>query len=472
MRRLMRYLLVLAAVAFLLSEADAQENATAASPPAASRYAVQLVPFKSRPEADGWLKDMIRRGYHPYITEGRDAQGQAWYAVRIADYPTAEEARKALADFKRAESLAAFVTPQAAIFPAAAPVETAAAPPAPAPAAPAPSQGPVDLTALQHQIQALQQKVTDLEKEAEARRMLRMTEDEEKQRESEILTAAGREYTLLPRHNLNFEYDLKYEYFSADILEDLRTEDSGTLNVERRGNHIVYNQLNLEYGVLNNLSMNFGLPFVYKYDKRSGSDSREMTDLGDANLSLQYQPFKAGPTWPVLIVVVNGSFPTGRSPYKINSDTELATGNGYYAAGGGLSFSKTLDPVVAYGSVTYTHPFATTDMDQIQSDGSVLTEVAAGDTIGASLGLGFALSYRTSLNLSYQYAYHCESKYFFTDGSSTGGSSWVTSSVSIGAGWRLSPRFSVYTRVDIGLTSDDPDFIFNLRIPVRFDLGG
>jgi len=465
---------LLAATALCCTGARAQETPATNT---GTAYSLQLVPFQDGSEAEAWLARMTRRGYHPYLYEGLDAQGQRWFAVRIDDYATADAARRALADFKRAENTAAFITRRDTIFPdagghVAAPLAPPVlTPPAPAPAAAPAAQGDPDLTALKEQLQVLQQKIAELEKEAEARRMLRMTEEEEKERENEILSAAGREYTLIPRHHFNFEYAMSYDYFSSDILEDLRNSEGNRLSAERRGNHTLTSLLSVEYGLLNNLSMNIGLPFVYKYDKRSGDDDREVTDLGDMGLSLQYQPFRADTTWPALIFVLNGTLPTGRSPYKINPDSELATGNGYYALGGGLTFSKTLDPVVAYGSLSYNHPFPNSDTDQLQSNGLELEEVEAGDTIGLSLGMGFALSYRTSLNLSYQYAYHFESRYHFDNDQYVESNSWVTSSFNIGVGWRISPRFSLYTRVDIGLTNDDPDFTFSIRIPVRFGLG-
>ncbi len=348
--------------------------------------------------------------------------------------------------------------------------------PAPAPGADAATQpaGPrpeaTEPDALQRQIQSLQQKVEELQKESEARKALKISEEEQAAAETEVLSAVGREYTLIPAKQLGFEYGLQYSYFSADLLEDLRNSEGNRLAVERRGNHTLYNTLFLEKGLTNNLSLNGTLPFVYKYDERSVSDDREVTDLGDINAGLQYQPFKSGGAWPAMIVFLEGAFPTGRSPYKIDPETELSTGSGYYSTTGGLTFSKTIDPVVPFGSLFYTYAFPTSDTDQIQPGGKVLTEVAPGETLGFSLGMASALSYKTSMNFSYQYAYHKETEYSFTDGSAYESNSWVTSNFSIGAGWRLSPKYSLFVKVGIGLTSDDPDFTFSIRIPVRFDL--
>jgi hypothetical protein len=469
MRCMFVWIAALSVIVFLLPKGYAQENPSPGASPPASGYSVQLVPFREQQEAAHWLGELSAKGYHPYLTQGRDAQGVEWFAVRIADYATIGQAEDALVEFKRVENLPAFVTRRDTIFPAA---DGAVIKPTSVGAgASAPAGKNAPLEDLRRQVQVLQEQIEGLEKEAEARRMLRMTKEEESQKQTEVLTAAGREYTLIPRKNLGFEYDLIYNYFSTDILRDLRNDQGNRLSVERSGNHVLTNQLFTEYGLLNNLSLNIILPFVYKYDNRSSEDDRKVTDLGDIAAGLQYQPFKESDALPSIIVALNGSFPTGRSPYKINPDEDLSTGNGYYSAGGSLTFSKTVDPSVAFGSISYSHPFSTTDTDQILSNGLVLREVEAGDTFAFNLGIGFALSYNTSLNLAYQYAYHLESNYHFTNGSEFGSSTWVTSSFSIGTGWRLSSRFSLYIRVDIGLTHDDPDFGFSIRIPVRFNLG-
>ena len=56
-------------------------------------------------------------------------------------------------------------------------------------------------------------------------------------------------------------------------------------------------------------------------------------------------------------------------------------------------------------------------------------------------------------------------------GETTAGSR-TFSILSIGTGWQLSPTLSMIMRVGIGLTNDDPDFIFSLRMPFQFELGG
>ncbi|KJS33186.1 MAG: hypothetical protein VR64_02910 [Desulfatitalea sp. BRH_c12] len=466
------FVVLFVATMIFYSPALAEQTEFDPSAGAAPAYSVQLVPFASPTEADLKCANLEQKGYRPYLHKGYDSHGVPWYAVRVADYATAAQARQALSEFKRTENLPAFVTRQESIVPLSDVPRSAAAPPIEAnTSANVSSVAGSELDVLKQQILALQKKMEDLEKESEARKILKISEEEQSEKETEVLTAAGQEYSLIPSNTLGFEYGLEYSYFSADVLLDLRNSGGNRLAVERRGNHIFANTLFAEYGLLNNLSLNGTLPFIYKYDKRSVDDDRDVTDLGDMSLGLQYQPFKAAAAWPTVIFLLNGSFPTGRSPYKIDPEQELATGNGYYAMGGGLTLSKTVDPVVLFGSLNYTHGFKTSSPNQRQADGRILDEVEPGDSMGLSMGMAFAFSHKVSLNLSYNYTYHLESRYLFQDGGDVESNSWVTSSFNIGAGLRLSPRFSVYLRTEIGLTSDDPDFSFSVRIPVRFALG-
>ena len=482
-----------------------------APPPAAAEqqaviYTVQLVPFTERAEAQTMLTRLTAKGYQAFIYESADDQQRPWFAVRLGHYVDLKDARQALIQFKRDQRMPAFITPSTSLAPLAAdpaehrapgqpprtavailPATAAQIPPvmgtanrpaataelseSPNPAQATPSVETSDLQALQQKLDALNQKVGDLEQEAEARKVLRMSEEEQTERQKEILSAAGREYTLIPKGRLGVEYNFQYDYMSSDVLEDLRNGDGSRLAAERRGNHTLTNTILLETGLRDNLTVNGSIPYVYKYDTWGQEDERQVTDLGDVAVGVQYQPAKASSTGLSTIVNLGGSFPTGRSPYKIDPNNDLATGGGGYTASAGLTFSKTLDPVVAFGNLNYTCRFPTVDADQRQSNGKILTEIDPGDSIGFSLGMGYALSYKTSLNLSYQYAFHMGTDYKFDDGTSSDSGTWISSMFSLGAGWRLSPRYSLFVRTDIGLTNDDPDFSFSVRIPVQFDLG-
>ncbi len=443
-------------------------------------YSVQLVPFPTRAEAQATLKTLQKAGYKPYIFSGKDAQGNLWYAVRVADCPDADTARKILTAFKSKMRLPAFVVARGTLMPesnapvavaqaAPPPVSTPTPTPAPAPAAP-PAVGPAaPATAApaagseDQRIQALEQEVAQMRQENIARKRLEITSAEKSEKAAEVLNAAGRQYTLIKKGTLQLEYELQYYYYSSDILQSLSPQ------VERHVNHTLIPSITAEYGFKDNLTGIFTLPFVYKYDQVSQTSEQEVTDLGDISFGVQYQPIKPDDKWPNTILSASLSTPTGRSPYKINPNHELSTGNGFYSATLGAAFSKTIDPIITFGTLSYSYNRMFSKVDQNWSS-RVLTDVNPGDTIGVSMGLGYALSYMVSLNLGWQYTYYMNTIYRWSDGSTSSTGSSTSSIFTVGTGWRLSPKRSFNVMLGIGLTNNDPDFTLTVRMPYDFAL--
>ncbi|MEJ2643266.1 MAG: hypothetical protein P8010_27325 [Desulfosarcinaceae bacterium] len=349
-------------------------------------------------------------------------------------------------------------------------------PPAAAPEEPTPpaadSADDDTIRQLRDQVDQLQQEVKALHDQAEIRKKLELTESEKTSREKEILSAAGRQYTLLTRNAFGIEYNLNYTYYSTDTIRDY--EEATSIVVEERDNHTLKNSLLFEYALLNNITLNVNAPFVYKYDRTGRDDEMEVTDIGDVSGGFQYQPLRSKGGRPAFIFFGNYTFPWGRSPYEINPDTELATGQGYTSAQGGFSLSKTIDPIMAYGSASYTYNFPVEHLHQIRRVGDEmksLYKVEPGDRVDGSLGFGLALSYNVSLNTSFQYSYYFGSHYTWNDGTTSRTANTTGAMVSIGTGWRISPRTIVNLKVGMGLTQNDPDFTFSLRIPFEFNKG-
>ena len=311
---------------------------------------------------------------------------------------------------------------------------------------------------IQQQLTELRQQVEKLRQEAEARKRLEVSEEEKSKKAEDILSAAGREYTLLRKGALSLEYSLNYSLFSGDVIRDAAV-------IERRSNHNFTNLIFTEYGLKDNLSVNLGVPFVYKFNKVGTSQSQEATGFGDVTLGAQLQPLKAGGDMPALIVSAGASFPFGTSPYRINPETSLATGSGFYSVNGGVSLSKTMDPLLAFGNLSYNYSFGSNRLDQNWKDGRTLTSVDPGSSIGLAMGFGYALSYKASLNLSTQISYSLGSRYRFANAASYDSGSSVGASFNIGTGWRVTPTRSVFLKLGIGLTSNDPDFSLSVRVP-------
>lgn len=325
---------------------------------------------------------------------------------------------------------------------------------------------------LQQEVEALKREMQKMRNEAEARKRLEVPEEEKSKSVEDILSAAGRQYTLLKKGTVGLSYSFGYSYYSGDAINE-------STYVEPRSNHNITNVIDPEYAILNNLTVSASIPFIYKYNKVGTSAAQETTDLGDIGIGFQFQPFKAGGSFPTTILSLAMQIPTGSSPYEISRGDELSTGSGHYAISGGISLSKVIDPLVAFGSLSLSYNLPQSGLDQLWYEetgdprkNTYLTKVEPGAGLGLSLGFGYALSYQASLNLGVSFSYNYGSKYtirdtnYNTEVKETG--TYLSSSFNVGTGWRITPSRSVYLSLGIGLTVNDPDVSFSMRVPFEF----
>ena len=157
---------------------------------------------------------------------------------------------------------------------------------------------------------------------------------------------------------------------------------------------------------------------------------------------------------------------TGDSPYKVDPNSALSSGKGYYATSVGASVSKVLDPAVVFGSLSYTGGFDVTGLDQVRA-GRVLTEVRPGDSIGFSMGLAYSLSYDLSISCSYSESYSLQSQYVFSNGDIVGSQDSTSATFSTSLGIRMSPQRIVNVGFSFGLTPESP----NVGLSLSSDVG-
>jgi hypothetical protein len=314
---------------------------------------------------------------------------------------------------------------------------------------------------IEQEITELRQEIQKIRSENEARKKLEVPEEEKGKEVEDILSAVGRQYTLAKKGTLGLSYGFSYSYYSSDAISEATT-------VERRSNHNLTNTISVDYALLNNLTLSTSIPFVYKYDRVGTSSAKEATDLGDMSVGLTVQPIKAGGMIPPIIFSCSVAIPTGTSPYDVDPNNTLATGSGLYGISGGISVSKVLDPVVAYGNLGYSYAFPKSGLDQYWSKTETLTEIEPGSSVSLAFGFGYALSYQVNINMGSQLTYSFGSKYIVNDLETFEGGSSLSSAFSIGTGWRVTPARSIYVSLGIGLTNNDSDFSLNFRVPFDF----
>lgn len=322
-----------------------------------------------------------------------------------------------------------------------------------------------DMQQLLDRIDELDKQLRRLQEEGKARKRLESTEKEKVQQEKEVLEAVSREYTLDPKRTLSIDYGLSYSYTPN---EEIITGEE-MLKLRRTSDHNISQTITTTYSMLDNLSTTMTLPFDYRYNKRGTDQELDQTDLGDISGGVIWQPFKSKPGDVRSTLSLTATLPTGRSQYKINPDKELSTGNGVYSVSVGANFSKQVDPVVVFWQLGYRHTFDLTGLDYKVQNTYTLKEVDTGDTFSFGGGMGYALSYATTINMSFSYSYEKSTTLTYQElASAVKTGDTVSAMFSIGMGWRISAKTSLSFSLGYSLT--DTAFSLSFRVPFTFVL--
>lgn len=347
--------------------------------------------------------------------------------------------------------------------------------PAPAPTpvaapAPVPAPVPVPTPAPAHSDQAV--------KDALAVK----ADDEDGNSLKEALSAVDKNYSLIKRGTLSFNYAYSFTYSSTESLELSDTPDTSSgkryvTDISRDSRYTHRSNLSADYGVLNNLTLGVNVPVVSAHrDGGSSKDSITDTSVGDVSLDMRWQP------WETRLGKVNTTFgasaslPTGVSPYKIDTENTVSTGSGTYGFGLSASFSKVIDPVIAYGGISLGHSLAIENLSQ-QRGSQVLVKVEPQPSISYSMGIGYALSYGVSLNMGFSHSFAQKTKLYYSDDVVTLAKGSLLEQELIGGhaamanasvGFRVSPGSVLSVNLGVGLTRESPDFTVGLSMPFSF----
>lgn len=281
----------------------------------------------------------------------------------------------------------------------------------------------------------------------------------------EVFEASEKNYSLLKKRKFAFNVGFGYSYFRDDRI-DLALGDNGTLTrfrIENDSTHSFTSSFSVDYGLRDNLTINYRAPFVFRVDTEKDSSSAA---LGDMSIGVRWQPFPVKPGTMNSTLFASMSLPTGDSPYEINVNTENSSGAGFVSMSGGVSISKVLDPVVLFGSSAYNLGFNASGLDQTRGSRR-LEEVSPGDSVSFSFGMAYALSYDVSLSGSYSQSYNFPTQFRFTNGDLVESEDSVTSSVNLSLGLRTSKNQIYNTSFGFGLTEDSPDVTLGFSMPLE-----
>jgi len=250
-----------------------------------------------------------------------------------------------------------------------------------------------------------------------------------------------------------------YSIFDAIII--------GELQIHKVKRDILIPSLVLRLGLSEKTALEVLVPFSYRRDDilktthmtDDGQPTRQVLDasgIGDVEVVLSHGGVVGSAKVPVVSTLALKT-PTGLSPYDAPED-RVALGTGHWGARLGFTTTKVLDPLVLFGTVSYTWNFSR------ELDGYGLID--PGDSFGYSVGAAYAVTPRLSIStrLEQQFTSPTTRNEVFEPGTES-----TTSSFYVGASYELKSGITLDVSVGLGLTEDSPDFTLNLtRVLYRF----
>ncbi|HYD93952.1 MAG TPA: transporter [Noviherbaspirillum sp.] len=283
----------------------------------------------------------------------------------------------------------------------------------------------------------------------------------------QTLTAVDKQYSLIKRGKLAATYDFSYSYIGQEkINADITNGNLTLFNIENDSSHTITNTVSVDYGVRDNLTASVVLPLVSKYSENPAFSGMSHS-IGDIGVGARYQPFGVQRGRPSLTVNSTLRLPTGKSPFKVDANQDLATGSGVPQLSAGVAVNHIVDPVALFGSVNLTYSGAAKDLNQIRGT-RVLTRVEPGMAFGFGVGFAYALSYGITTSVSIQESIARGTKLYFRDGTVSRTKTQTSGVLNLGLGVRVSPKTTINITAGIGLTENSPDFTLGLSMPLSF----
>ncbi|HVE09660.1 MAG TPA: hypothetical protein VNE00_20565 [Paraburkholderia sp.] len=268
----------------------------------------------------------------------------------------------------------------------------------------------------------------------------------------------------------------------------------GNINLGQTKSHQLMSDLDVRYGLTDRISIDADVPYVYRHSSfivgGAGGAASTLSDagvsshaIGDVNFGIYYQLLKESNNLPDVVGSLRIKAPTGTSPFGIKvvqqtadntnlvAPTKLPTGTGFWNITAGLSVLKTYDPVVLFGSLSYTYNVARSfsDISSVVGQTQPAT-VKLGDIVQLGGGVALAFSDKDSASISYTLALEPESKTKAPGGSyqDVPGSQTTAAMLNFGLNHVVNRHLTINGAVSIGLTPDAPNFVVGVRFPYTF----
>jgi hypothetical protein len=196
------------------------------------------------------------------------------------------------------------------------------------------------------------------------------------------------------------------------------------------------------------------VPYVFERNRIGAAESSN-DGIGDVSLTLSHQLSTERGLLPGVIGTLTYHASTGKNTV-FESMMPTALGSGFDALQASLTAVKRVDPVVFFGSFSYTHTYSE------QKNGF---NISPGNSHGLRFGALLAASPDTSLRAALNLTFHDEIR---VDGTAILNSDNHSALLEIGSSVVLSKSTALDISVGAGLTRDMPKYRIGVALPVRF----
>jgi len=261
---------------------------------------------------------------------------------------------------------------------------------------------------------------------------------------------------VLPAGAYEVEPGFEYTYRASDALA-IVNQSGATAQVARQDvkEDRLETRLILRAGLPHASHVEIRVPYVLLRNDRSTGDQSGQTvhetGLGDLQLGFTKQLAEERPERPGLLASVNWKIPTG--DFRLG---EPSTGSGFHALQGALTLVKRQDPLVFFGTASYT------SVRERRHGGAAIDP---GDSVGLKLGTMLAASPRTSLRGGFELARSGRTK---INDAEIRGSDAAVATLQLGLATLISRRSLLDIQLNVGLTPDSPNFALIVSLPIRF----
>jgi hypothetical protein len=296
---------------------------------------------------------------------------------------------------------------------------------------------------------------------------------------SEIRTVDTQAGVLSPKGTITIEPSLRYTLSTSNqvailgytILPSLTV---GLIDIRSVDSNTLIGAIAVRYGLTNRIELEGKVPYVYRDDTTStrplnaGSSQEDVFNangngLGDVEFSARAQLNKVGGPGPFYVGGIRIKANNGEDPFEVPIDnntglaTRLPVGSGFWGVQPSLTMIYPSDPVVFFCSANYLWNVKRTVSGR---------NIDPGDSVGANIGLGFALNEKTSMSIAYDHSVIGSNK---QDGQRLGNSKTTpVGSLLFGTAYKLGEKAGINITLGVGVTEASPDVDLTVRVPISF----